>query len=154
MLRAVFLTVLLSATLWHANAMGAERLSGPVEARVTKVRDADTLVVVAHIWPGHYVEVAVRLRGVDAPEMRGKCKHEVNRAKTAREAMIALVGNKPVRLQKIAGGKYFGRVLANVLNHDGIDIAAALLRKGLVQPYRGRKRPNWCGQDKFAKTLN
>ncbi|WAP70646.1 hypothetical protein [Jiella pelagia] len=51
-------------------------IAGPVAANVVKVRDGDTVEVEAFVWPMQSVHVAVRLRGIDAPEKRGKCEAE------------------------------------------------------------------------------
>ena len=119
-------------------------IAGPVEARVTKVRDGDTLEVEAFVWPMQAVHVAVRLKGVDAPEHRGKCEAEKRAADLATDRLAALLGNGRVSLVDIEGGKYFGRVLADVRTADGADAAKTLLREGYVDRYDGGKRRDWC----------
>ena len=121
-----------------------DTITGPVEARVLKVRDGDTVEVEAYIWPMQAVRIAVRLRGVDAPEMRGKCASEKAAAQEARERLTALVGDGHVWLNGIQGDKYFGRVLADLSTDAEPNIGARLLREGLVGGYDGGKRRDWC----------
>lgn len=120
------------------------RIHGPVEARVVKVRDGDTVEVAAFVWPGQAVHVAVRLRGIDAPELRGQCPSETQAAETARARLAELVGQDTVLLTAISGDKYFGRVLADLATESEPDLAARLLREGLVERYDGGRRRDWC----------
>lgn len=121
-----------------------DTIAGPVEASVIKVRDGDTVEVEAYIWPMQAVRIAVRLRGVDAPEIRGKCEAEKAAAEDARARLTDLVGDGHVQLKAIQGDKYFGRVLAQLSTDAEPDIGARLLREGLVGGYDGGKRRDWC----------
>ena len=123
----------------------AETLSGPVEARVLRVIDGDTFVAEALVWPGQSIRVSVRIRGIDAPEMRSRCAREKDAATRARDMLEHLVGNRPVRLSNIGGGKYYGRVLADVADAEGRGIAPALLGRGMVRAYDGGRRIPYCG---------
>ncbi|WP_332873849.1 thermonuclease family protein [Aurantimonas marina] len=120
------------------------KIAGPVEARVIKVRDGDTIMVEAFIWPMQSVHVAVRLRGIDAPEHRGGCAAEKAAAQMATDRLKQLVGGGNVTLTGVSGDKYFGRVLASLSTSDDIDVADRLLREGLVVRYEGGKRRDWC----------
>ena len=140
----IVILVLLSSLLpVHA----VERLQGPVEAEVLRVVDGDTLVARARIWLGQTVETHVRLAGVDAPELRGKCAEEKARALAAREALLRLVGEGPVMLADIESDKYGGRVLARVATGAGDDVAAVLVAGGYVRAYGGGARSGWCGAE-------
>jgi micrococcal nuclease len=119
-------------------------IAGPVEARVVKVRDGDTVEVEAFVWPMQAVQVAVRLKGIDAPEHRGQCEAEKAAAARATDRLSALLEGAPVALHDISGDKYFGRVLATLSTADHADLGAILLREGLVAPYGGGKRRDWC----------
>ena len=127
-------------------APGSERfLRGPVEARVISVIDGDTIRATASVWPGNEVTVSVRIRGIDAPEMKSRCDAERRAALRAKSALEAMVGRGPVRLRAVGGGKYYGRVLADVEAADGTAVGAALLSLDLVRPYGGGRRSPWCG---------
>ncbi len=119
-------------------------VAGPVAARVLRVVDGDTLHVVAAIWPGQMVETRVRLVGIDAPELRGRCEAERARAAAARDSLSGLVGDGLVSLHEIRFGKYAGRVLARVAGADGRDLSLAMLEAGLARPYEGGRRESWC----------
>ena len=51
----------------------AETLTGPVAAIVERVVDGDTLAVRARVWLGQDIHVLVRIRGIDAPELKANC---------------------------------------------------------------------------------
>lgn len=136
---------ILAACLVSNSAASGERLlAGPVEARVIAVLDGDTLRTAAFVWPGQEITINVRIRGIDAPEMKSRCEAERSAALAARAALEAMVGPGAVRLRAIGGGKYYGRVLADVEAADGTAVATALLAQGLVRPYAGGRRAPWC----------
>lgn len=135
--------LILAAIIWLP-AGAADLFPGPVEARVLRVIDGDTFVAEALVWPGHSVKVAVRIRGIDAPEMRSRCKAEKRAARRSRAVLSRLIGEGPVRITAIGGGKYYGRVLADVADGQGRPVAANMLRLGMAQPYHGGRREAFC----------
>lgn len=142
---AMAIAGILACTLYaNGHASAAENawrtVAGPVLARIVKVIDGDTLLVDAHPWPGHAVRVSVRLRGIDTPERRSKCSRERLAADSARSELERLVtGYSTVELINVSGGKYYGRVLAD-LKAGKRDVATAMLKSGLAKPYHGGKR--------------
>ena len=115
-------------------------IAGPVTAQIIRIIDGDTLEVDAHPWPGHAVRVSVRLRGIDTPERRSRCPDQRAAAQLARNELERLVsGFSTVELINVAGGKYYGRVLAD-MKAGTRDIASAMLASGLARPYQGGKR--------------
>lgn len=135
---------LAGALLPHEAGARSEIVPGPVEARVLSVVDGDTLLVEARVWPGHRVRVRVRIRGIDAPELRASCPAERAAAILARDALSGMIGDGMVFVTRIGGGKYYGRVLADVTTAGFGDVADGLLRRGLVRPYEGGRREGWC----------
>ncbi len=132
-----------------AAAKAEAPLAGPVPARVVSVIDGDTIVVLARIWLGQEVRTRVRLAGVDAPELRGKCARERELAQAARRFLavrLATVHGEAVeiRLRDIRYGKFAGRVLARVEAPGGEDLGDGLVAAGLARPYSGRGRAPWC----------
>lgn len=116
-------------------------IPGPVPARVVRIIDGDTVLVDAHPWPGHAVRVSVRVRGIDAPEGRSPCQAERLAAHQARDELERLISAVSViSLMNVSGGKYYGRVLADLRAGDR-DVAGAMLSSGLAKPYQGGKRP-------------
>jgi endonuclease YncB( thermonuclease family) len=140
----IVLVVTAVASVWVSPLSAGETFRGPVEARVVRVIDGDTFVAEALLWPGHRLAVTVRLRGIDAPELRSRCWRERRAAKVARAALEGMVGHGPVAISNVAGGKYYGRVLADVITPDGTALAPALLALAVVRPYRGGRRDTWC----------
>jgi endonuclease YncB( thermonuclease family) len=127
-------------------AIAAEEISGPVEAAVVRVVDGDTIEFSAQIWIGLSLTASVRIRGIDTPEMRGKCPEEKALAAAARDLLAELAGSS-IRLTRIEDDKYAGRVLANVASADGTDLAGGMIARGYARPYDGATRGGWCGAD-------
>jgi endonuclease YncB( thermonuclease family) len=121
-----------------------DEISGPVAATVVRVIDGDTFFAEALVWPGEIVRVSVRIRGIDAPELYSRCPRERLAAAQARDALAELLDRPPVRITNIGGGKYYGRVLADVETEDG-EVAPALLSRALVRFYSGGRRQPYCG---------
>ncbi len=45
-----------------------------IRSQVVRVVDGDTFDARVSVWPGIEISTRVRLRGIDAPEMRARCK--------------------------------------------------------------------------------
>lgn len=127
-----------------AFADAGKTLPGPLPAQVLRVIDGDTVSVRVQVWLGQHVETTVRLTGIDAPELRGKCAREQELAKAAQAALGDLLRENAVELYDIRAGKYGGRVLATARTSDGADIATALIARGLARRYDGGRRISWC----------
>lgn len=125
-------------------AEGADLVRGPVEAEVLRVLDGDTIAVRAHVWPGHIVEVTVRLAGIDTPELRGKCEAERALAREARAMLEQALASGRARLLDVTYDKYGGRALARVQTESGDDLAARLVTARLAREYAGRGKQGWC----------
>ena len=111
---------------------------------VVSVYDADTLRVRVNAWPPLIGDnMPVRVLGIDAPEIRGKCEDEKVKARAARDyAASALLGASRVELRNIRRGKYF-RLLADVFV-DGVSLADELVKAGHARGYDGGGRSGWC----------
>ena len=142
-LRAI--SVVLAAMPLTVPAFAGEMVAGPVEARVVRVIDGDTFVAEAHVWPGHTITVSVRIRGVDAPELRSRCDVEKAAATQSRTALEEMIQGATVRIYNISGDKYFGRVLADVTTAEEHPLADDLLERALVRAYAGGRRDSYCG---------
>jgi micrococcal nuclease len=140
--------IFLLALIACSPLQGAERvkhvLKGPVPVIVVRVVDGDTFLARAEIWLGQEITVLVRIRGIDAPEMKSRCESERIAATAATAQLAEILTREPVQLRNISGEKYFGRVLADVDAGDDIDPASILLKQALVRPYQGKKRQTWC----------
>lgn len=130
----------------QAGGVRPDMLPGPVPARVLRVIDGDTVEVSAAVWVGQSVDVAVRLRGMDAPELRGACEEEQSLAREARSWLDREIGGATIVLTRIEGGKYFGRVVADIATADGRALGPEMLAAGLARPYAGGRRQDWCAK--------
>ena len=124
-----------------------EEISGPVLAEIVRVIDGDTLLVEAQPWPQQKMEVYVRIRGIDAPELKSKCEFARKAGRDARQALELLATQShQIQLIRISGDKYFGRIVADVILSDGRSAADDLLLAGLVRTYDGGRKPKEaCG---------
>jgi endonuclease YncB( thermonuclease family) len=120
----------------------ANRASHP--AQVVRVLDGDTFEARVSVWPGIDITTKVRLRGIDAPELRAHCPEERTRAQLARDALVALLAEGAVGISRVTPDKYGGRVVADAATRKTQDISAALLHAGLVRRYAGGRREGWC----------
>ena len=122
----------------------ATEYSSAIVKEVTSIYDADTFRVNIEGWPaiiGNHVPI--RVLGVDAPELRGKCEFEKVAARKAKQHTVALLRSaKVIKLTNMKRGKYF-RILSNVLV-DGKSLADSLISHGLARSYAGGKRGGWC----------
>ncbi len=149
------LPVVVAGLLYAAtgNLFAAEILEGPVSAQVIRVIDGDTIAASATIWPGQNIRIYVRVNGVDTPELRGKCPFEKKLAYLARRFVINWSYSGQIKLKNIKQGKYAGRIIADVYDTNGRNLAAELLRQGLAIKYAGGKKTRWCGR-KSSKTAS
>jgi len=86
----------------------ADTIPGPIVATVVSVDDGDTLTVNAYPWPGMTIRTAVRVNGVDTPEIRGLCDAEKELAKRARDYVRATVGRPFCYHCRRLGGAIWG----------------------------------------------
>jgi endonuclease YncB( thermonuclease family) len=114
-------------------------------AEVIRVLDGDTFEARVRVWPGLEITTKVRLRSIDAPEMRARCAEERIKAEAARDALSVLLARGRVVISDVSLGKYGGRVLAEASARDTGSVAAALLAGGHVRRYAGGRRRSWCG---------
>lgn len=117
-----------------------------VKAEVVSVRDGDTVEIMAYPWPDFNPTTAIRLSGIDTPELRGKCKEESEKALKAKEYLESVL-TKEVTLKNVRYGKYAGRHVAEIITSNGINVSEALIEAGHARYYNGRKRQPWCKKD-------
>jgi endonuclease YncB( thermonuclease family) len=113
-------------------------------SEVISVYDGDTFRVnIDSLPPIVGRNIAIRVNGVDTPEIRGKCQYEKNLALEARDFVRAKLANaKEIKLTNLQRGKYF-RVVANVVV-DGVSLEQELLDNELAYEYSGGKKLSWC----------
>ncbi len=134
-----------AAPLHAADSNKRIEIAGPVVAEVIRVIDGDTILVAAKPWPQQTMEVYVRLRGIDAPELKSACATTRNAGQQARAALTSLTSDQgEIQLTHISGDKYFGRVVADVSLSDGRNPAQEMLLAGYVSPYDGGRKSKAC----------
>lgn len=107
---------------------------------IVKVRDGDTFVINVKNIPDVFgEEIAVRIRGIDAPELNDE-RDEIRKISIqAKEELERLLySGEKVVLYDLGRDKYF-RLLASVKVGD-IDIAEYMIEIGLAKKYEGGKK--------------
>ncbi len=121
---------------------------GPYLAEVERVLDGDTVAVRAHIWPDQVVSIAVRIRGVDTPELRGQCDAEIIAARRAADFVANLVAEEDgvLFLRDVSLGKFGGRVIGRLETRLAADVGHMLLNNNLGVRYedRNEQRQRLC----------
>ena len=142
---AIILLVLLAFSLPSQAAIKDMTFGNVVVSEITSIYDADTFRVNVASWPDIVGKrMSVRVLGIDAPEIRGKCKAEKTKARAAKRFTVnALRSAKKIELRNIKRGKYF-RLLADVFV-DGKRLADLLVKAGHARLYGGGTRGGWCG---------
>ena len=114
-------------------------------ADVLRVLDGDTFEARVHVWPGLDVTTKVRLRGIDAPELKARCSDERAKAEVARNALAGILAQGEVGISQVGLDKFGGRVDAVASTKATPDVSTALLQAGLARSYDGGRRAGWCG---------
>ena len=149
MLRQLLLLCLLLSTI----QVQAEDFVG---VQYVRAYDADTLTVNLKNLPSVFgEELGIRVAGIDAPEIRGKCAQEEQMALQARDRVRELLEQaQQIDLVDVERDKYF-RVVAKV-KVDGRDLSQLLLEEGhavtmMVEPsprtgvFWELRNPCWFG---------
>ncbi|MGY3388928.1 micrococcal nuclease [Bradyrhizobium sp. USDA 3311] len=112
---------------------------------VIRTIDGDTFLARVHQQGGRDLVVRVRLRGIDAPEMKASCQEELDKAEAATDALRNLLGQGGVTITNLGPDKY-GRVLADVATKRTANVSAVLLAGGYARSYNGGHRDGWCAR--------
>ena len=120
---------------------GSRDVRHPVD--VIRTIDGDTFEARVHL-PDLHLITRVRLRGIDAPELKASCAQELQMAEAATAALRALLGEGDVRIFNIGPDKYGGRVVADVTTRRSGNVSTAMLAAGHARSYGGGHRSGWC----------
>lgn len=112
--------------------------------KVTTVYDGDTFYVTVKSWPDIIGKnIAVRVKAVDTPELKGACYAEILKAREAKKFTVHKIrAAKTVELRNMSRDKYF-RIDADVYL-DNQNLADALIQQGFGVVYTGGKKFDWC----------
>ena len=118
--------------------------------KVTTIYDGDTFYVTVKNWPDIIGKnIAVRIKTVDTPELKGACYAEILKAREAKKFTVQKIRSaKKVELRNMSRDKYF-RIDADVYL-DNQNLADALIQQGFGVAYSGGKKFDWCA-DKISK---
>lgn len=113
-------------------------LAWPVAASALETRcaaiDGDTIACGAE---------RILLRGLDAPEIHGRCPAEMQAARVARERLDELLA-AGVTIER-QGRDLYRRTLAHLRTREGALVSEILIREGYARAYTGRgRRQGWC----------
>ncbi|MBR0837140.1 thermonuclease family protein [Bradyrhizobium manausense] len=112
---------------------------------VIRTIDGDTFLARVHQQGGRDLIARIRLRGIDAPEMKASCQVELDKAEAATDALRNLLGQGGVTIYNLGSEKY-GRVLADVATKRTTNVSAAMLAGGYARSYNGGHRDGWCAR--------
>jgi endonuclease YncB( thermonuclease family) len=121
---------------------GSSDMRRPVD--VIRTIDGDTFEARVHLGPGLEPTTHVRLRGIDAPELKASCQQELRMAEAATDALRALLRDGDVMIFNVGPDKYAGRVVADVATRRTANVSTAMLAAGHVRSYGGGHRSGWC----------
>lgn len=111
---------------------------------VIRTIDGDTFEARVHLAPGLDPTTRIRLRGIDAPELKASCPQESQMAEAAAGALRSLLGHGDVAISNIGPDKYSERVVADVETRRGGNLSTAMIAAGHVRSYGGGHRNGWC----------
>ena len=138
MIKLILITILLKPALLHAEDLKIKK------EQIVKIYDGDTFFInIDNTLDVFGKNLGVRIKGVDTPEIRGKCSQEKFKAILAKEYLKeSLDKANCIILKNLERGKYF-RVLADVYI-NGENMADKLLDQNLAVKYQGGKKHNFC----------
>src|SRR6266446_791341 len=125
-----------SETIWRR--AGNPDVRHPVD--VIRTIDGDTFEARVNVGPGLELPTRVRLRGIDAPELKASCTQELRMAEAAGDALRGLLEEGEVAIYHIGPDKYNGRVVADVATRRTPNVSDALFAGGHVRRYDGGHR--------------
>ena len=132
------------STNLQANTFIQEQYGEVTLDNITEVYDGDSFKANINSWPAIIgKEIIVRIKGIDAPELPGKCQQEHLLAKLSRQHTAQLLDQSfRIELKNMQRDRYF-RILADVYV-DRIDLGKSLISHHLAIPYQGGPKHNWC----------
>ena len=127
-------------------ASNAEDYSDVSVSRIIKVIDGDTFRADINELPDIIGKnIRIRILGINAPEINGKCAFEKELAIKARDFVQILLDNADlVVLKNLNRGNFF-RLLAEVIV-DGKNLGELLVANDLAVRYQGKRKSSWCAK--------
>jgi len=136
----LLITVLSSCDLVHTDVIISN-------SDIQSVYDGDTITI--KCLSGFTCKknaIKIRIKGIDTPEIKGKCRKETVLARKAKQFTVAFVrtsGDIKLSYDKYDMYDRYGRLLA-YLSVNGRDLSRSLFENNLGRQYEGGKRRGWC----------
>jgi len=150
LVKVVFMLSITYGSLYTIAVFGQPKTYGSATLNeITSIYDGDTFRATINWWPDIIGDrISIRVKGIDTPELRGKCQKEKDLALKAKQFTVAkLRSASKVRIKNMERGKYF-RIVADVMIHDteGVsNLGHSLLSAGLAKIYDGTgTKYDWC----------
>lgn len=140
-----FIFILLITIILPNYIFSAESYGSAFVSKIISIYDGDTFKVNIDGYPAIVGEkMAVRVNGIDTPEIKGKCLKEKELALKAKQLVVSLFENaQSIELRNMQRGKYF-RIVADVYV-DGQSLSEYLILNHVAVLYDGgTKIKNWC----------
>lgn len=103
-------------------------------ALCARVHDGDTITVLFK-FHDEYVQINLRLSGLDAPELHSQIEAEAEASRLGQQYLSQLILNNVIRMQ-LGGQEKFGRTLATIYTVDtNENINELMLEKGFARSY-------------------
>lgn len=135
--------ILLALLLIPSICLADEKL----DIRDIRTIDGDTVEIMNLELPKHLKPKIFRVYGIDTPESKkqfAKCQKEIELGLKAKKFTEDFLGEVAFASFLDHPDKY-GRILINIRNAKGEDLAQALIKAGLAVEYFGdKKTKNWC----------
>lgn len=123
-----------------------------IECKVYEVHDGDTVKVLIN-YHDILFNVAIRIQGIDAPEISRCCELEKEAGMYVKKYIQDKIEGKIVRLYCTEWDKYGGRIVGILYleNEEMDNLSDHLLAQKLVKPYTGKvaKEP-WTDEELHA----
>ena len=138
-MKKILLTLLLMPSICLADQK--------LDIRDIRTIDGDTVEIMNLELPKQLKPKIFRVYGVDTPESKkqfAKCQKEIQLGLKAKKFTEDFLGDLAFATFQNHPDKY-GRILINIRNIKGEDLAQALIKAGLAVEYYGdKKTKNWC----------
>lgn len=120
-------------------------VAGDLTVIPLEVVDGDTFRTNLIGLPESLRKVSIRIKGIDTPEIKGKCPQETEKALQAKNKLKeVMAGYSSITVKNVKWDKYGGRVLGDVYLINGTNVASEMISSGLARPYSGGPRSSWC----------
>ena len=140
----VIIVMTIVSSLLFSQSIKSMTFGSAVVERVISIYDGDTFRADIKGYPPIVGKrMAIRINGIDTPELKARCEKEKILARAAKKVTVNMLRNAhKIELRNIKRGKYF-RLIADVYV-DGKSLGEELITKHLAVRYFGGTKVDWC----------